>query len=310
LLQINKQTIKNRVLDKVAVNNKELSPVLEFISSYVLAEGKSKDKNREYKINTNKNERVIRIQINSIRDDRKNNYIVLIDDITDVTEGQRHQAWSEVARRLAHEIKNPLTPIQLSAERIEHKLKTKLNDEDQTILSKATNTIVGQVNALKTMVNEFSDYARPPKIEKNNINVNMLIQSVVDLYEPVGINISIKQPNQVLMVMGDENKLRQVFVNLLENAKDALVDERKPQITIQTKVIKGTIVIVLEDNGSGVPENILGKIFEPYVTSKSHGTGLGLAIVLKIIEEHKGSIEIKNKRLGGSKAIIILPMSM
>ncbi|KRO76738.1 MAG: hypothetical protein ABS06_03935 [Methylophilales bacterium BACL14 MAG-120910-bin43] len=310
LLQINKKTIKNRVLDKVAVNNKELSPVLEFISSYVLAEGKSKDKNREYKINTNKNERVIRIQINSIRDDRKNNYIVLIDDITDVTEGQRHQAWSEVARRLAHEIKNPLTPIQLSAERIEHKLKTKLNDEDQTILSKATNTIVGQVNALKTMVNEFSDYARPPKIEKNNINVNMLIQSVVDLYEPVGINISIKQPNQVLMVMGDENKLRQVFVNLLENAKDALVDERKPQITIQTKVIKGTIVIVFEDNGSGVPENILGKIFEPYVTSKSHGTGLGLAIVLKIIEEHKGSIEIKNKRLGGSKAIIILPMSM
>lgn len=310
LLQINKKTIKNRVLDKVAVNNKELSPVLEFISSYVLAEGKSKDKNREYKINTNKNERVIRIQINSIRDDRENNYIVLIDDITDVTEGQRHQAWSEVARRLAHEIKNPLTPIQLSAERIEHKLKAKLNDEDQTILSKATNTIVGQVNALKTMVNEFSDYARPPKIEKNKINVNILIQSVVDLYEPVGINISIKQPNQVLMVMGDENKLRQVFVNLLENAKDALVDERKPQITIQTKVIEGAIVIVFEDNGSGVPENILGKIFEPYVTSKSHGTGLGLAIVLKIIEEHKGSIEIKNKRLGGSKATIILPMSM
>ena len=132
LLQINKQIIKNRVLDKVAVNNKELSPVLEFISSYVLAEGKSKDKNREYKINTNKNERVIRIQINYIRDDRKNNYIVLIDDITDVTEGQRHQAWSEVARRLAHEIKNPLTPMKLTLQHLLRlELEGKLEDAEK-----------------------------------------------------------------------------------------------------------------------------------------------------------------------------------
>ena len=176
---------------------------------------------------------------------------MLIDDITEVTEGQRHQAWSEVARRLAHEIKNPLTPIQLSAERVEHKLKNKLNEEDKDILSKATHTIVNQVNALKIMVNEFSDYARPAKIEKKIINIDLLIRNVRDLYEAVAIEIKYESPSKILIVQGDENKLRQVIINLIENAKDAMVNVKDPCIILRLKDNKNKLCLEVEDNGAG-----------------------------------------------------------
>ena len=309
LLKIKNISINNKELNTEIVKHKQFLPLIKFIASFVLGEIKRKDNSREYKINNNQVEQIVRVQINSIRNDGKTNFIILIDDITDVTEGQRHQAWAEIARRLAHEIKNPLTPIQLSAERVAHRLNGKLNKEDQSVLSKATETIVGQVNALKVMVNEFSDYARPPVQKNNDVNINRLIESIIDLYEALGIDIQLKQSVNAVIVSGDENKLRQVFVNLLENSKDALIGEKKPSINIATKIRDGMAVIEFEDNGSGIPKKIISKIYEPYITSKSHGTGLGLAIVLKIIEEHKGSIVIKNKTIGGAKVSISIPVS-
>jgi nitrogen fixation/metabolism regulation signal transduction histidine kinase len=201
-----------------------------------------------------------------------------------------------------------LTPIQLSAERLDHKLKNKLNKEEKNILSKATQTIVKQVNALKIMVNEFADYARPVKIEKKLINMDLLIRNIMDLYEAVDVQIKYKNTIQNLIVCGDENKLRQVIINLIENAKDALVKITNPNIIIIIKKQKNKLILQVEDNGVGVPKDIISKIFEPYVTSKSHGTGLGLPIVLKIIDEHNGTITIKNNKIAGTTVLIKLPL--
>ena len=308
-LQVGRRVVKNKILGEVLSKNRIYKPIVDYIFLYVNKKIISKGISQEFKIVSNEKERIIRVQINSIKQDGDINYILLIDDITEVTEGQRHQAWSEVARRLAHEIKNPLTPIQLSAERVEHKLKNKLNEEDKDILSKATHTIVNQVNALKIMVNEFSDYARPAKIEKKIINIDLLIRNVRDLYEAVAIEIKYESPSKILIVQGDENKLRQVIINLIENAKDAMVNVKDPCIILRLKDYKNKLCLEVEDNGAGIPQEILANIFEPYVTSKSHGTGLGLAIVLKIIDEHDGSITLKNNKKVGTTVLVKLPLA-
>lgn len=307
-LQLSKTKVKNKIIGDVLTNKNIYKPMLDFIHSYVQEKNTKKGFSQEFKILTNEKERIIRVQVNSIKQDGDLNYILLFDDITEVTEGQRHQAWSEVARRLAHEIKNPLTPIQLSAERVEHKLKNKLNKVDKNILSKAIHTIINQVNALKVMVNEFSDYARPTKIEKNSINIDLLINDVKDLYEAVDININYQQGPKNLFIYGDENKLRQVIVNLIDNAKDAMINIKNPRINIKIEEYKNQLHLIVEDNGTGVPKDIISNIFEPYVTSKSHGTGLGLAIVLKIIDEHNGNITIKNNKDIGTTVLIKLPL--
>ena len=184
-----------------------------------------------------------------------------------------------------------------------------MNEEDKDILSKATHTIVNQVNALKIMVNEFSDYARPAKIEKKIINIDLLIRNVRDLYEAVAIEIKYESPSKILIVQGDENKLRQVIINLIENAKDAMVNVKDPCIILRLKDNKNKLCLEVEDNGAGIPQEILANIFEPYVTSKSHGTGLGLAIVLKIIDEHDGSITLKNNKKVGTTVLVKLPLA-
>ena len=307
-LQLSRTKVKNKIIGDVVTKNNIYKPMLDFIYSYVQEKNTKKGFSQEFKILTNEKEKIIRVQVNSIKQDGDLNYILLFDDITEVTEGQRHQAWSEVARRLAHEIKNPLTPIQLSAERVEHKLKNKLNEVDKNILSKATHTIINQVNALKVMVNEFSDYARPTKIEKNSINIDLLINDVKDLYEAVDIDINYHQGPKNLFIFGDENKLRQVIVNLIDNAKDAMINIKNPRINIKIEEYKNQLHLIVEDNGTGVPKDIISNIFEPYVTSKSHGTGLGLAIVLKIIDEHNGNITIKNNKDMGTTVLIKLPL--
>jgi nitrogen fixation/metabolism regulation signal transduction histidine kinase len=191
---------------------------------------------------------------------------------------------------------------------VEHKLKNKLNEDDKNILSKATHTIINQVNALKIMVNEFSDYARPAKIEKNFINMDLLINDVKDLYEALDIEINYEKPQKNLFVHGDENKLRQVLVNLIDNAKDAMNNTKNPLINLRIKSHKNELFLTVKDNGTGVSKDVISNIFEPYVTSKSHGTGLGLAIVLKIIDEHNGTISIKNNKDMGTTVLIKLPL--
>ena len=240
-----------------------------------------------------------------------NGFVVVFDDVTTMVQAQRDAAWGEVARRLAHEIKNPLTPIQLSAERLQHKLSSKLNVDDAQVLQRATDTIVNQVSAMKTMVNEFSEYARAPSANLSKLNINKLIKDVSALYEntdtspaKITYNLAADMPD----TKGDATMLRQVLHNLMQNAQDALKQTQSPSILVQTSFDDINIKLMVRDNGQGFPADLLSQAFEPYVTTKTHGTGLGLAIVKKMIEEHHGQIKIENNPTGGACITIVLPI--
>ena len=241
--------------------------------------------------------------------------VVVFDDITNLLQVQRAVAWGEVARRLAHEIKNPLTPIQLSAERVLHKLVGKLDEADARILRRSTETIVNQVEALKRMVNEFNQYARIPELELRQMDFNRLVREVISLYETANmetegsVSIKIRQSlaDNLPAVNGDPAQLRQVLHNLLQNAQDALVDISEPVIEVCTEMVHGGVQLSVRDNGCGFSDEIKSRVFEPYVTTKSKGTGLGLPIVKKIVEEHGGFIHIENIKPHGAQISIILP---
>lgn len=240
--------------------------------------------------------------------------VVVFDDITNLLQVQRAVAWSEIARRLAHEIKNPLTPIQLSAERIEHKLARKLDAQDADILHRSTKTIVNQVEALKRMVNEFNQYARAPALKKSVLDMNALVREILSLYESPGaterkqrIQIKRKLDDNLPAVNGDSAQLRQVLHNLLLNAQDALAEIDDAMIEIQTQTAQGSVKLVLRDNGYGFSDEVRSRVFEPYITTKAKGTGLGLPIVKKIVEEHDGTITIQNLKPRGAQVTITLP---
>ena len=235
-------------------------------------------------------------------------YVVVFDDVTHLIQAQRDAAWGEVARRLAHEIKNPLTPIQLSAERLANKLASRLDAADAEILERSTQTIVNQVAALKSMVDEFSQYARLPTLNLQSLDLNDLVKEVLMLYEnsPVPVHTFLTEP--LPQINGDPKLLRQVFHNLLQNAQDALSNQVTPMIMVRTGVESGFVLLRVIDNGCGFPPEILPRVFEPYVTTKIKGTGLGLAIVKKIMEEHRGLVEIRNIDEGGACVCVKLPL--
>jgi len=240
-------------------------------------------------------------------------YVVVFDDVTDLIQAQRDAAWGEVARRLAHEIKNPLTPIQLSAERIRNKYLQKLEPQDRTTLDRATRTIATQVESMKSMVNAFSSYAQPVSIELRHVQLNQLVQDVAELHksEDRPINMSFELDESMPVITADGDRLRQVLNNLLINARDALVDVSEPAIQISTRCVDGGhnhVELSVADNGPGIPENIMERMFEPYVTTKEKGTGLGLAIVKRIVEEHGGAIWAENQKAGGARVVIRLPV--
>jgi nitrogen fixation/metabolism regulation signal transduction histidine kinase len=232
-----------------------------------------------------------------------NGRLLVFDDISEIVSAQRAQAWGEVARRLAHEIKNPLTPIQLSAERLEMKLTGKLQEPEQLILNKSVKTIVDQVDAMKRLVNEFRDYARLPVAELKPLDLNALVQDVMHLYGaenaavPVYAQLDVGCP----IIMGDAQQLRQVVHNLLQNAQDATEGQSHPMVSIATQWVStsGRVRLVVRDNGPGFPPKILNRAFEPYVTTKTRGTGLGLAVVKKIADEHSARVDLKNRGLQG-----------
>jgi nitrogen fixation/metabolism regulation signal transduction histidine kinase len=301
-----KETMKNKSMSEVMATNLFFKPMYDFVDSYIdNNKTNKKEVSQEFKLDKDKQEKTIMLQITPLIENKAKSYVLVIDDVSEVTQSQRHSAWGEVARRLAHEIKNPLTPIQLSAERIQHKFKDKLSKEDSNILERSTNTIVNQVNALKIMVNEFAEYARPPKIQKDKIRIDSLIEEVIDLYEIDKI-INIKKDKNIPNIYADQNKLRQVIINLLENSQDALKEINNPKIKIFVKKKVNEVELVVEDNGSGIPDEIIGRIFEPYVTSKKTGTGLGLAVVHKIIDEHEGKIKIDRIKNSGTRVTIMI----
>jgi len=232
--------------------------------------------------------------------------VVVFDNITHLIQAQRDAAWAEVARRLAHEIKNPLTPIQLSAERLQRKLHDKLDAPEAEMLERSTRTIVNQVTALKGMVDAFSQYARSQEATPQSLDLNQLVHDVLALYDASRIRLDLAP--RLEAVFGDPGQLRQVIHNLLQNAQDATADVPEPRITVRTATQQGlAVMLVVEDNGVGFPEGILSRAFEPYVTTKQRGTGLGLAIVKKIIDEHGGTVEIENQQPRGAKVRIMLP---
>jgi nitrogen fixation/metabolism regulation signal transduction histidine kinase len=240
-------------------------------------------------------------------------YVVVFDDITQLINAQRAIAWAEVARRLAHEIKNPLTPIQLSAERLEMKLAERLSREDAEALRRSTGTIVNQVAALKAMVDDFRDYARLPAPELARLDLNALVSEVLALYETSQVPITKRLAPNLPAVWADAAQIRQVIHNLVQNAQDALESVRaagrSPSIEVRTELDGDRVRLAVSDNGGGFPEELIARIFEPYVTTKPRGTGLGLAIVKKIIDEHHGSVAIENREPRGASVTVLLPLA-
>jgi len=236
-------------------------------------------------------------------------YVVVFDDVTRLIAAQRSAAWGEVARRLAHEIKNPLTPIQLSAERLQMKLADHLSGADAEMLDRATRTIITQVQAMKRMVNDFSDYARLPAPDLAAVDLNALIAEVLGLYETSRVQIKRKLAARLPLVLGDATQLRQIIHNLLRNAEDALEGAVAPCIVIVTRCAENVAELVVKDHGPGFPPEIIARVFEPYVTTKARGTGLGLAIVKKIVDEHHGHISINNRQPVGAEVSISLPLA-
>jgi nitrogen fixation/metabolism regulation signal transduction histidine kinase len=241
--------------------------------------------------------------------------VVVFDDITALLQAQRDAAWGEVARRLAHEIKNPLTPIQLSAERVRRKYLQSMPEDEAQILDRATHTIVQQVEAMKEMVNAFSDYARAPDMEIALFDLDKLVHEVVDLYraQESEVKIVLISDPTMPMIEGDMGRVRQILHNLIRNAVEALENTPDGQIDVHVSAAEidgvNIVQIKVEDNGPGFEAGSVHQVFDPYVTTKPKGTGLGLAIVKKLVEEHVGSIRAENRKDGGAMISIRLPLN-
>lgn len=241
-------------------------------------------------------------------------HVLVFDDVTALVQAQRDSAWGEVARRLAHEIKNPLTPIRLSAERLRHKYLATMKPEDADVLDRSTHTIVQQVEVMKEMVKAFAEYARVPQLKLKWQDLNTLISEVLDLYrgEELPARFLTELDPELPMVRVDSGRIRQLLHNLIKNSLEATQADRRCVIAIRTASLvesgQRLIEMRVEDNGPGLPPDMLGRFFEPYITTKRKGSGLGLAIVKKIVEEHGGSVRAENADEGGALIIIRFPV--
>ena len=240
--------------------------------------------------------------------------LIVFEDVTMLVQAQRDAAWGEVARRLAHEIKNPLTPIQLSAERLRHKYLDTMDAKSAEVLDRCTHTIVQQVEAMKAMVDAFSEYARAPQMKLEALNLNALINEVLDLYrnETRQVDFDVAFDAAMPQVEADAGRLRQLLHNLIKNALEAMESVAAPRVHVSTRCMQEAtcrfVELRIRDEGPGLPADLQNEVFEPYVTSKTRGTGLGLAIVKKIVEEHGGMVWAENSDQGGACIVIRLPV--
>lgn len=246
--------------------------------------------------------------------DRDLGYVIVFDDITTLLQAQRDAAWGEVARRLAHEIKNPLTPIQLSAERMRRRFLATMSPADAEVLERGTRTIVQQVETMQQMVNAFSEYARAPEMRITRFSLNQLASEVVDLYRSHDprVEIRLELDERIDSIEADRGRVRQILNNLVINGLEALDGVAAARLEVATRFEQATdakyAIITVCDNGPGIQRELLGRVFDPYVTNKPKGTGLGLAIVKKIVEEHGGRIDADNPPEGGARIRVVLPV--
>lgn len=298
-------------------NNPHLKPFFEAVTPHfeIKNQGKIDPKpwSAQISLQSNNQQRIILMHGSTLPsiDQKVGGFVLVLDDITELVQAQLHAAWSDVARRLAHEIKNPLTPIQLSAERLQLKLASKLEEADSQLLERMTRTIVDQVDTMQLLVQAFIDYAHTPEMQLQLLDLNELILDLVSLYQTPN------EPGQLTTqldyncpyVLADRSRFRQLFHNLIKNALEATEELAEPKIEISTDCQTETdkITIKISDNGPGIPQQAANWIFEPYSTDKPKGTGLGLAIVKKIVEEHNGQIELlQNDNQQGTTFVITL----
>lgn len=249
--------------------------------------------------------KTLMIQASELPEEAGGGYLLIINDISTLAQAQRHAAWGEVAKRLAHEIRNPLTPIQWATERLQIKLSGKLPEPEESLLIRSTETITKQVNALKDMVDAFRQYAKPPGLRLEYFDLNALIHELLFFYEQKH-NIQFIPCKERTTIHADQNLMRQVIHNLVQNAQDAVQTQEHAQIIIKTSINHGMLSLEFQDNGHGFLPELLPKVFDPYITNKAKGTGLGLAIVKKIVEEHHGSIAASNVEPHGALLSIYL----
>ena len=313
ILGVDMDAMVGATFDTLAETHLELAPLVHTLTDR-LEETATEGLREEFGVNTPRGRRVLVYSTAPLVGGE--GHVVVFDDITTLIQAQRNAAWSEVAQRLAHEIKNPLTPIQLSAERLRHKYLHKVQADDAQQMDRLTRTIVQQVESMKEMVNAFSDYARTPAMHPSLIDLNALVLDVVELYRTaspaVCFETCLAQP--LAPVHADPNRLRQVLHNLLKNAVEACNDSSEPRVQVVTRgadgASDGTMVeLSVHDSGAGFLDDISDRIFEPYVTSKPRGTGLGLAIVKKIVEEHGGAVSGANPPDGGARIDVRLPVA-
>ncbi len=244
--------------------------------------------------------------------DGRREQVIVVDDLTELIQAQKDSAWSEMARRLAHEIKNPLTPIQLSAERLQRKLDGHVEADCQPLLDRYTHTIVQQVEAMKSMVNSFTEYARAPNPNPEQISLNDLISEVAELYRAQRgrVDIRLDMDDKMMMIQADPVRLRQLIHNLLKNALEAVGEEGWVRVATRCMEEYGChyVELTVEDSGPGIGEEVMDALFEPYVTTKTGGSGLGLAIVKKIVDEHNGLVWVENPDGAGARFIVRLPV--
>jgi PAS domain S-box-containing protein len=300
-------------LNMLARNHPRLGQFVGALSQH-LADGRHEWR-EQLTLSVSGSERVLLWACTTLPDGTEHgSFLIVFDDITALLAAQREAAWGEVARRLAHEIKNPLTPIQLSAERLRRKLLAGMNAEDAQLLERATHTIVQQVDAMKQMVNAFSEYARSPDMQLARFNLNQLVTEVAELYrlQDPAAEFRLDLDAALPEIEADRGRLRQLLANLITNGVEALAGVPGGRVEISTRQQRAEgvaqAVICVSDNGPGFRKEILARVFDPYVTGKPRGTGLGLAIVKRIVEEHGGRIEAENRAEGGARVSVTLPV--
>ena len=313
ILGVDLDAMIGTTLENLADPHPELAPLVHTLFERIkdtTAEG-SRDAREEVGVATPRGRRILVCSAASLAGGEGD--VIVFDDVTEFIQAQRNAAWSEVARRLAHEIKNPLTPIQLAAERLRHKYLHKVQPTDAAQMDRLTRTIVQQVESMKEMVNAFSDYARAPVMRPVSVDLNALVLDVVELYRTASpaVRFETRLERPLAPVHADPDRLRQVLHNLLTNAVEACHDSDRPWIGVETRAggarDEAMAELTVQDSGTGFRDDVVDRVFEPYLTSKPRGTGLGLAIAKKIVEEHGGAISGCNAPGGGARVTVRLP---